>query len=63
MDSRHQLVVVLKNAKLLNNENVESFINWELIQHFKIYLLIIYNLGLYDEKNDTLMYNQAVLVS
>jgi hypothetical protein len=55
MDSRHQLVVVLKHAKLLNNENVESFINWELIQHFKIFLLIIYNSGLYDEKNDTLM--------
>ena len=55
-------MVVLKHAKLLYNENVEGFINVELIQHFQIFLLIIYNLGLYDEKNDSLVYFQAVLV-
>ncbi len=51
MNSRHQLVVVLKHAKLLHYEKGEGFINWELIS-----LLIIYNLGLNDEMNDTLMY-------
>jgi hypothetical protein len=36
-DSRPHVVEVFKHAKLLFNENVEGFINVELIQYFQIF--------------------------
>jgi len=46
----------------MENDEVESFINWELLKHFQFYIFTIYNLGLYDEKNDSLMFFQTILV-
>jgi hypothetical protein len=53
---------VLKHAELLQNVEVESFINWELLRHFQVYLFTIYNLGIYDENTDCLKYFQTLMV-
>ena len=54
------MIIVFKHAKGLENEEVENFINWELIKNFHFYTFIIYNFGIYDEQNDSLMYFQAI---
>jgi hypothetical protein len=62
MDSRHQLIIVFKHAEILINDEVENFINWELLKHFRLYLFAIYTFGIYYEKNDSLLYYQTLLV-
>ena len=62
IDSRHQLITVLKKYHIMEQDAVENYINWELLSNFQFFLFIIYNLGVYDESNDKVLYFQTLLV-
>ena len=46
----------------MEQDAVENYINWELLSNFQFFLFIIYNLGVYDESNDKVLYFQTLLV-
>ena len=47
---------------LLKNEDVEEFIFWTYVKNWQFLMLIIYQLGLYDEKNDVIKQFQGIQV-
>ena len=62
LDNESQIVMVNGIAKCLKIQN-NDFINAELLKNYQIYTLLIYNLNIYDEQNDSLLWLQASKVS
>ena len=55
--------MIVKNAiQLLDNKEVDSFIEWELLTTLDLYTFLMLKLGIYNEIEDKIMLSQACKV-
>ena len=50
------------NIKIVEQNNAETHIQWELLKNLDIYTFFLFKLGLYDENNDQILLGQAFKV-
>ena len=62
VDNKYDIVIVKNSIKILRINEVDAFIQWELLKHFEFLTLLSFKLRFYDEKLDKIMLLEAFKV-
>ena len=63
IDSKFEIVIVKNRIQLLEREDVETLIEWELLRTFEFFTFFLYKLNIYDERTNQIMLLKAFKVS